>query len=268
MKMSDNGRARLIEREGFKTKAYRDTVGVWTIGVGHTSAAGAPQVTPGLAVSKEEVSAILARDLVQYEHAVESACHARLTQGQFDALVSLCFNIGTGGFRKSTVARQINAGNMRAAADAFLLWNKPAVIMGRRRSERAQFLAATPSAQIGAPVRFLDGGVANDESVTADYLRAAGSRTIAATDFLKNAAAVVGGADAADALAQAQSAAEQAREAWEGLSRGADMLEVVKSYGQLAAGVALTVLVAFVAWRVWRAAHGIEVARIEDAHAK
>ena len=156
MKMSANGRALLIQREGFKTRAYKDSVGVWTIGVGHTSAAGAPAVQPGMVISKAEVEAILSRDLVKFENTVNAAVKVPLTPGQFDALVSLCFNIGQGGFAKSTVVRRLNAGNYRGAADAFLMWNKPPEIMGRRRGERQQFLKATAGAQSpGAPVKFV-----------------------------------------------------------------------------------------------------------------
>lgn len=265
MKMSDTGRALLIKREGFRTRAYRDSVGVWTIGVGHTSAAGAPQVTPGLSISKDEVSRILARDLQQFEYVVEMGVTVELTQGQFDALVSFCFNIGITGFRKSTVLRRLNAGNYCGAADALMMWCKPKEITMRRASERAQFLAAT-GAGSGAPVRFVAAEELDEgETVTADYLRASGSRTIGATDWLKKAAGVIVGADVADAAAQAQGAAEQAREAWEGLQRGAGLLEVAKDYWPLLVGVALTAALAIIAWRVWRAAQRIEAARIEDA---
>lgn len=59
MKMSASGRSQLIQREGFKTKAYKDSVGIWTIGVGHTSAAGKPTVAPGMVITKAEVEQIL-----------------------------------------------------------------------------------------------------------------------------------------------------------------------------------------------------------------
>lgn len=73
MKMTDEGRKRLTLREGVRTTAYLDTEGVWTIGIGHTSAAGAPKVTKGLTITVAEVDAIFARDLVQYEKAVEES---------------------------------------------------------------------------------------------------------------------------------------------------------------------------------------------------
>lgn len=148
MKMSPAGRAKLIAREGAKLHAYKDTVGVWTIGVGHTSAAGEPHVTPGLTITKAECDAIFARDLVQYERAVDKAVKVSVTQGEFDAMVSLCFNIGIGGFSKSSVVRLLNRGDRAGAAAAFMMWDKPAEIIGRRRGEQKQFMAAAPKGEI------------------------------------------------------------------------------------------------------------------------
>src|SRR4051812_18210167 len=101
MRMSDQGRALLTKREGVRLKAYRDSVGVWTIGVGHTSAAGPPTVTPGQTITAQECDEIFRRDLVQYENAVNKAVKVPLAQHQFDACVSLCYNIGAGGFARS-----------------------------------------------------------------------------------------------------------------------------------------------------------------------
>jgi lysozyme len=150
MRMSPEGRRRLIKREGKRNKAYRDTKGIWTIGVGHTSAAGPPEVTPGLTLSNSEVDAVFARDLLKYEAPVNAAIHVPLGQHEFDALVSLCFNIGPSAFMRSTVVKRLNAGDRQGAADAFSMWNKPPEIMGRRNDERLQFL--TPYKPLGSPV--------------------------------------------------------------------------------------------------------------------
>ena len=87
-----------------------------------------------------QVDAQLAKDLGRFEDAVNSAVKRPLTQNQFDACVSLAFNIGVQGFIGSSVVRQINLGNMQAAADDFLMWEKPPELRGRRESEREQFL--------------------------------------------------------------------------------------------------------------------------------
>lgn len=138
--MSDHGRHLLEAREGVRLKAYRDVVGVWTIGVGHTAAAGAPAPKVGMTITAEEADAIFRRDLVQYEQAVSSAVSVPLSQGQYDALVSLTFNIGVGAFKKSTVLRRLNAGDYAGAAQAFMMWRKPPQIIGRRQGEMNQFL--------------------------------------------------------------------------------------------------------------------------------
>jgi len=137
--MSDQGRHLLEGREGVRLKAYRDVVGVWTIGIGHTAAAGEPAPKAGMTITAEQADAIFERDLVQYEEAVSSAVKVAISQTQFDALVSLTFNIGIGAFKKSTVLRKLNAGDYAGAAQAFLLWRKPPQIIGRRTSEMKQF---------------------------------------------------------------------------------------------------------------------------------
>ena len=149
MKMSPAGRKVLADREGRRRSAYRDSVGVWTIGIGHTSAAGPPRVTPGLTITEAECDAIFARDLRQYETGVAKAVRVPMTQHEFDALVSFCYNIGIGGLARSSAVRLLNAGEREKAGEALLLWNKPSVILSRRRGERAQFLGEGYVARLG-----------------------------------------------------------------------------------------------------------------------
>jgi len=139
----------IIAREALKTTAYRDGGGVWTIGVGHTAMAGPPVPKAGMTITVYDAKEIFARDLVQYEQGVSKAIKRAPNQSQFDAMVSLCFNIGVKGFTGSSVVRNFNAGNLVAAASAFLLWNKDngKVIPGlvtRRRLEMALFLSEAP----------------------------------------------------------------------------------------------------------------------------
>jgi len=151
MKTSASGRAFLTKEEGCVLTAYRCSAGVLTIGVGHTSAAGAPQVTSGLRITKEQADEILSRDLKTFEDAVNKAIKVPVTQNEFDACMSLAFNIGVGAFAKSSVVRKLNAGDRKGAADAFLLWkragNDPDILLPRRNRERTLFLkAGTPVA--------------------------------------------------------------------------------------------------------------------------
>lgn len=134
MKMSRTGIEFLIGLEGFKTKAYKDTKGLWTIGVGHLILPGERHLLEDV-LTDAEVKALLAKDLIKYERAVNHTIHNDVTQYQFDALVSLCFNIGCNGFRNSTVARVVNNGEFNKVADAMRMWNKPIEIKGRREKE-------------------------------------------------------------------------------------------------------------------------------------
>ncbi|WP_210252730.1 lysozyme [Methylosinus sporium] len=268
MRMSAGGRAQLIRREGSKTKAYRDSVGVWTIGVGHTSAAGAPVVTPGLVVSKAEVDEILSRDLGQYERTVNDSIRAPLTQGQFDALVSLCFNIGCKGFANSSVVKRLNAYDYAGAADAFLLWSKPKEIIGRRKTERAQFIAATGDNHLDRePQHAAAPTHAEGEDVSTAYLRAAGSRTIKGADQAQQGVvgslASIGGATAA--LSQVKDVADQAQEAATAVQSGVSTLEALRTYWPLLAVVALSAVAAYFVWRAWRGAALVKAARVDDA---
>jgi lysozyme len=140
MKTSLDGRKAIQGREGNILTAYRDTVGVLTIGTGHTSAAGAPAVTQGMKITPAQSDDILARDLAAVEAQVNAAVKVPLTQNQFDALVSFVFNIGGGAFRGSTLLRKLNSQDYKGAAEQFLVWIKQPELLGRRKQERAQFL--------------------------------------------------------------------------------------------------------------------------------
>lgn len=144
MKTSAAGIAAIRQREGCRLTAYRDSVGVLTIGVGHTGRASRPLVYSDMKITQEHADAILVDDLAPFEAAVNTA--GPMTQNQFDALVSLAFNIGAPAFMGSTVRRLMAAGDTAGAADAILKWDKPAVLKGRREAERAQFLGTNETA--------------------------------------------------------------------------------------------------------------------------
>ena len=161
LKLSPDGLAFLKEQEGLRLDAYECSAGVWTIGYGHTGPdprSGRGQaVEPGTRVTQAGAEDLLRRDVERFEWAV--ACRADagdwvLNGPQFDALVSLAFNIGAHAFAKqSSVARLLDDGDVRGAADAFLLWNKTRDkdgklvvspgLQARRKRERALFLTPT-----------------------------------------------------------------------------------------------------------------------------
>jgi lysozyme len=139
MRMSSRGRELLKRREGVVLHTYADSVGVLTIGIGHTAAAGKPIPVPGLTITAEQADEILAKDLVLYERVIDGALKVPVSQNEYDALVSICFNVGPK-FAQSTCIKRLNAGDRAGAAEAIMLWSKPPEIVGRRRSEQKQFL--------------------------------------------------------------------------------------------------------------------------------
>lgn len=158
MKVSPNGRKQLIAHEGKRLTAYLDSGGVWTIGVGHTAFRGDPKPIKGMVITDQECEDILARDLVHFEEKVSDVVKVPLNQNQFDALVSLCFNIGEGAFAKSTLVRKLNAGDYKGAAEQFLVWNKDngetvQGLVNRRAKEKTLFLTpVAPTKPSEAPV--------------------------------------------------------------------------------------------------------------------
>jgi lysozyme len=130
----------ITKEEGFRNKAYKDSKGLLTIGVGHLIKADEPHLEDAV-LTDAQVKDLLKSDLKWCSEAVETSVKVPLTQAQFDALYSLCFNIGETNFKKSTVVRKINEKDLKGAADAILMWNKPAVLQKRRERERALFLS-------------------------------------------------------------------------------------------------------------------------------
>ena len=148
MKVSEACRKQIIEpSEGLRLRAYRDSVGVWTIGYGHTSSAGDPVVQPGMVISDVQADQILSRDLALFESGLSKLLLGvkNVEQREFDALGSISFNIGLGNLRSSSLLRAYRAGDKMTAARKFMDWNRAGgrVLPGlttRRAKERAWFL--------------------------------------------------------------------------------------------------------------------------------
>ncbi len=106
MSISDEGLAVIKEAEGFRGKAYLCPAGVWTIGYGHTGG-----VTAGQTVSRTEAERLLRADVAATERGVSAlaadASAVKLSQGQFDALVSFAFNVGLDALRRSALWRKV-----------------------------------------------------------------------------------------------------------------------------------------------------------------
>ncbi|MDA0674567.1 MAG: lysozyme, partial [Cyanobacteria bacterium] len=132
--------------EGRRLDAYQDSVGVWTIGYGHTSMAGPPEVTPGMRITEDQAEEILKRDLRKFEQGIRDRVSVTLNSNQFSALVSFAFNVGLGAFQNSTMRRLLNSGDYTGAANEFPRWVKAGGrtlqgLVRRRNAERALFLS-------------------------------------------------------------------------------------------------------------------------------
>lgn len=136
-----NGLLLIKSFEGLRLKAYRDPVGIWTIGYGTTR-----DVRPDMSISEAEAEQLLQQDLIRFEQAISEAVVAPVNDNQFSALVSFTYNVGSGALRSSTLLKLLNdRQDIHGAADEFPRWNRAGgrVLEGltrRRNAERALFL--------------------------------------------------------------------------------------------------------------------------------
>lgn len=140
MKISERGIKLIKEYEGFRSVAYLCAANIWTLGYGSTKG-----VKKGDVISEREASERLEKEVnEEYGKAVNDLVKVSLTQNQFDALVSLVYNIGVGNFKKSTVLKELNKKNYSAACEAIAMWNKGggrvlAGLVRRRSAEQELF---------------------------------------------------------------------------------------------------------------------------------
>lgn len=125
--------------EGCRLTAYRDSVGVWTIGYGHTRGVRQSQT-----ITQDEADALLLDDLDLAAAQVRGMVTVPLTQGQFDALCDFVFNLGAGRLRDSTLLRLLNQGRYAEAAAQFKFWvmsggHPLPGLVTRRAADRATF---------------------------------------------------------------------------------------------------------------------------------
>ena len=106
MKISENGLSFILREEGERLMAYADVIGVWTIGVGHTGTVDGIPITKGMTITAEKSRVLLIADVAKFEAAINRLVKVPLKQHQFDALVSLVFNIGETNFARSTLLKK------------------------------------------------------------------------------------------------------------------------------------------------------------------
>ncbi|WP_371397043.1 lysozyme [Fretibacter rubidus] len=142
--ISDVGLKLIKSYEGYRPDARQLDTGRRVAGYGHAVAKG-----ESLSVSREEAESLLRDDLAPYEALVNDHIFAPLTQGQFDALVSLAFNIGTDAFLASDVVAATNNGRILDAANGFDIWRNSEIngqiytidaLVRRRTAEKILFL--------------------------------------------------------------------------------------------------------------------------------
>ena len=142
MKLGERGTEILKYFEGCKLTAYQDSVGVWTIGYGHTKG-----VYEGMTITQDQAEQMLLSELEEYEGYIKDMVTVPLTQNQFDALVVWVYNLGPTNFRNSTLLKELNAGNYNAAGQEITRWNKAGgkVLAGlvKRREAEAQLFSDT-----------------------------------------------------------------------------------------------------------------------------
>jgi lysozyme len=129
--------------EGFYLTAYKDPVGIYTIGYGHTGLTHQDgTVYPGRKITKAEAEQLLKHDMGKFESRVTELVKVPLNDNQFSALVSFDFN--TGGLGKSTLLKKLNAGDYSGAKQEFTKWiyaggKKLTGLVRRRNAEAALF---------------------------------------------------------------------------------------------------------------------------------
>ncbi|MCO8082016.1 lysozyme [Acinetobacter lwoffii] len=145
MHVSPSGVDLICNFEGLRLKAYDDGVGVWTIGFGTTKYPNGIRVKKGDTCTLDQAKAYMQNDLKSFEQTVNNTVKVPLNQNQFDALVSLAYNIGPTAFEESTLVKRLNEKNYKAAADQFGLWvnargKRLQGLVNRRKIEMELFL--------------------------------------------------------------------------------------------------------------------------------
>lgn len=140
MKTSLEGRKAIQIHEELRLNAYLDSGGVPTIGYGTTRYPDGVAVSIGDAITELQADEYFASNIVKFENAVNKFVKVKLSQNQFDALISLVYNIGIGAFQKSTLLKKLNASDFEAVPAQWMRWDKDngkqiSGLTNRRRQE-------------------------------------------------------------------------------------------------------------------------------------
>ena len=109
----------IATHEGYRSEAYKDTVGIPTVGFGETAG-----VKMGDKTTPERALVQLLESTEKHADAIRQCIHVPLYQHEFDAYISLAYNIGTGAFCRSTLVKKLNAKDYAGACEEIRRWNK------------------------------------------------------------------------------------------------------------------------------------------------
>ena len=137
MDISKKGIELLTYFEGLKLEAYQDSVGVWTIGYGHTK-----NVAEMDKITKSQAEDMLKTELIEYQSYITNLVKVKLTQGQFDSLVCWVYNLGPTNLSNSTLLKLLNQGDKFLIPEQIRRWNKAGgrVLKGLVRRREAEAL--------------------------------------------------------------------------------------------------------------------------------
>lgn len=151
--ISDAALELIKEFEGLRLNAYRDPVGILTIGYGYTNDAGfGPGVSPGDTWTAQQAEDMLREGVMRFANKIQSHFVIKPNPDQFGAFVSLAYNIGWQSFVKSTALKRWNAGDVEGAAEAVTWWNKAGGKVLRGLTRRREAEAALITANLDQPI--------------------------------------------------------------------------------------------------------------------
>ena len=140
MNLSDNGYDVIKSFEGVRNNAYKDSVGIWTVGIGFITVDGV-KVNESTTLTDDQIKTQFFAQITKYEDAVNQAVTSELNQNQFDALVSFTFNLGGAALRSSTLLKKVNIDPSDATiANEFIKWDRAGgnVIPGLLKRRQAE----------------------------------------------------------------------------------------------------------------------------------
>jgi len=137
MKISEDGLELIKKFEGCETSAYQDSVGVWTIGFGHTK-----DVEEGQTCSIEDAESMLADEMDEYEGYINNMVKVDLQQHEFDSLVAWVYNLGPTNLGESTMLKVLNGGQFDRVPDEMNRWTRAGgeILEGLVRRRQAESL--------------------------------------------------------------------------------------------------------------------------------